>query len=341
MQSLESFRGRLLARGVTRIKYSKHLGKVLELDQDEDSMRGSYPTAAGSTEDIVHAVLAALKREPVWAWAQEQVDEIDRGQQDDGAEMPQDPSELDELADEEMGPEEFADHDPDEGADLDSLGADLDEAEEDLGQAEEDEDLDEEEAPVRMSNQPAAAAVGQAAQRHLHRMSRRLAATTAGQAAAQRHLERDGNDHPLRLMDGARSRGRRDPHAGLRRYEARFKHGSHDRYSTVQGYRGRLTEPTPTDEMYGDSVPREAGDVRWKSMDQLLSARGDPTTVRGTHPDETSAGHPQGTTRNVYETQQAAQRMAESMARAWIERGDVSQQSRDEAGRYCSDPDQD
>jgi hypothetical protein len=309
----------------TKIRFTADPDRRFSYEEPMPEPNSRYMTPASvETDVIVHAVLRALEKEPVWAWAQEQVDEIDRGQQDDGAEMPQDPSELDEMADEEGLGDEGLDvlpEGPDEEAqDLDSLEADLGEAEEDLQEVQFDEQ-DGADLPVRMSRQ--------------------LAATTAGQAAAQRHLERNGNDHPLRLMDVARSRGRRDPHAGLRRYEAKLRQGAYERYPGAVARRGSITEPVPTESIYGRDVrDNTQPEYPWRSMDSLLPAKGDPTTVRGTHPDETLAGHPSGSTPNYYEKQRAAQQAALDLARKWVSKSDVGQQARNAAGQYCSGQDE-
>jgi hypothetical protein len=307
-----------MAKGITRIRFSRTIGNVLEQDQDQMS---------GQIEGLARQVVAMLQQTDVWKWAEAAMAKgRGHGLDDEGADgLDLDEEDMD-LGDEgmDLGDEEA---DLDEGADLESLGADLDEADEDLDQA------------------------GQAAQRHLHRMSKRLAATTAGQAAAQRHLERDGNDHPLRLTDGAKVRRYfRGRHAALRRYEARFRHGGHDRYPEVRGYRGRLTEPTPTDEQYGQSVPGMPGDVHWKPMDNLLpdpakpyspyTEGGEGRFMQQGHPNDDPAAHKAGKNESVYERQARIVKVSQELAEKWVNKFDVGQQARDEAGRYCSGDDE-
>jgi hypothetical protein len=126
---------------------------------------------------------------------------------------------------------------------------------------------------------------------------------------------------------------------GRRKYAATFNTPGR-RAPKSHGYRGRLTETTPSDNLYGDSVGgSEQAQDQWTDMSGKVATDPDGTDhVHGQGVDDRQKGHPSGTTRDVYATQRAKQRMAEEMARRWVEREDCHT-GRDEAGRFLGQDD--
>jgi hypothetical protein len=147
---------------------------------------------------------------------------------------------------------------------------------------------------------------------------------------------RDHGEEPVRA-----GRRRVDPSAAARKYAAQFNTPGR-RAPYAPNMRPRLTETSPSDELYGDSVGgSEQAQDQWTDMSGKVATDPDGTDhVHGQGVDDRQKGHPSGTTRDVYATQRAAQRMAEEMARRWVERDDCHT-GRDEAGRFLGQDDYD
>jgi hypothetical protein len=146
---------------------------------------------------------------------------------------------------------------------------------------------------------------------------------------------RDHGERPVRA-----GRRRVDPSAAARKYAARFNTPGR-RPPQSHGYRGRLTETTPSDELYGDAPGDEQPGDQWKGMDHLLPKQdgGYPTYCPEDADGQYARGHAAGRPADHYAKAREAQRMAAEAARAWVSRED-HHVGRDAAGRYLAGDDQ-
>jgi hypothetical protein len=146
------------------------------------------------------------------------------------------------------------------------------------------------------------------------------------------HQARNRHEEPIR-----EGRRRIDPSAAARKFAARFSTPGR-RAPQSHGMRPRLTESTPSSEMYGEGPGDEQEADQWTDLSGRLPKKegGYPTYCPEDADGEYDRGHDAGRPADHYAKAREAQKAAADAARRWVSRED-HHVGRDAAGRYLAD----